>query len=228
LPNRLRSCLVAALLPFWLLFAPQLQSQQSPVPVENDPLHHVLLRNDSVTVVRLTLKPGETTEFHTHSRDRVVIDLSDSSLTQQTLGETEGAPQHAKPGLVSALELDRPYTHRVHNVGSGLFDVLDIEFLQRPTSPASKAIATVEAENRSARVYKYTLAPGATSAMHTHERPYLIVSTMPFVLKMTDPAGRSSTHEVKAGDFHWIDAKVTHSLANAGTTEGQIVEVELK
>jgi quercetin dioxygenase-like cupin family protein len=86
----------------------------------------------------------------------------------------------------------------------------------------------VEAENPSARVYKWALAPGATSAMHTHERPYLIVSATPLMLKMTDPEGKSFTHEVKAGDVHWVDAKVTHSLANEGTTTGQIVEVELK
>jgi len=48
------------------------------------------------------------------------------------------------------------------------------------------------------------------------------------VLKMTDPEGKSFTHEVKAGDVHWVDAKVTHSLANEGTTVGQIVEIELK
>jgi quercetin dioxygenase-like cupin family protein len=89
-------------------------------------------------------------------------------------------------------------------------------------------VAKVEAENPSARVYKWTLAPGASSAMHTHERPYLIVSATPLVLKMTDPEGKSFTHEVKAGDFHWVDAKVTHALANEGTTAGQIVEIELK
>ncbi len=57
--------------------------------------------------------------------------------------------------------------------------------------------------------------------MHTHERPYLIISATPLVLKMTDPEGKSFTHEVKAGDIHWVeanstDAKVTHTLANEG------------
>ena len=109
-----------------------------------------------------------------------------------------------------------------------MFEVLDVELLQRPSQPAGKAAAPVVAENPSARIYKWTLAPGAVSAMHTHDRPYLIISATPLVLKMTDPAGKSLSHEVKAGDIHWIDTKVTHSLANAGTAEGQIVEIELK
>jgi quercetin dioxygenase-like cupin family protein len=203
-------------------------AQQSPVPVEEEPHHHVLLKNESVLVMRVTLQPGESTLFHTHSHDRAAIDLSDSRITLQKLGEPESAPQPTKPGDVSASELNGPYTHRVNNVGSGAFEVLDVELLHRPMQPTGTATAKVEAENPSARIYKWTLAPGASSAMHTHERPYLIVSATPLVLKMTDPEGKSFTHEVKAGDFHWVDAKVTHSLANEGTTAGQIVEIELK
>ncbi len=212
---------------FALVFSLPLTAQQ-PGPVESEPLHHVLLKNESVAVIRLTLKPGEATQYHTHSHDRVIVHLSDSSIIQQTFGEVEGAPQQTKTGEVLAPQLDSPYAHRVRNVGTGMFDVMDIEFLHRSREPESKAIAPVAVENRSARVYKWMLAPGTTSSMHTHERPYLIISTMPFMLKMTDPEGKSSAHEVKAGDFHWVDAKVTHSLANAGTAEGQIVEVELK
>jgi mannose-6-phosphate isomerase-like protein (cupin superfamily) len=33
---------------------------------------------------------------------------------------------------------------------------------------------------------------------------------------------------VKAGDFHWVDAKVTHALSNEGPAEAQIVEIEMK
>jgi quercetin dioxygenase-like cupin family protein len=203
-------------------------AQPSPVPVEEEPHHHVLLKNESVLVMRVTLPPGESTLYHTHSHDRVAIDLTDSRITLQKLGEPESAPQPTKPGDVSASELNGPYTHRVNNVGSGVFEVLDVELLRRPMQPTGTAIAKVEAENPSARIYQWTLAPGASSAMHTHERPYLIVSATPLVLKMTDPEGKSFTHEVKAGDFHWVDAKVTHSLANEGTTVGQIVEIELK
>jgi mannose-6-phosphate isomerase-like protein (cupin superfamily) len=64
--------------------------------------------------------------------------------------------------------------------------------------------------------------------MHSHVRPYLIVSAKGFTLKMTAPDGQSTAHEVKPGEFHWVNTKVTHSLANAGSTEGQIVEIELK
>ena len=47
-------------------------------------------------------------------------------------------------------------------------------------------------------------------------------------LKMTAPDGQALTHEIKAGDFHWVDVEVTHTLTNDGTTPGEIVEFELK
>jgi len=45
---------------------------------------------------------------------------------------------------------------------------------------------------------------------------------------MTSPDGRSFADDVKPGDFHWVDSKVTHALSNEGTTEAEIVEIELK
>ncbi len=211
-----------------LVLSTLVASQQSPVPVEDEPHHQLVLKNDSVMVLRVKLLPGESTLFHTHVHDRVAVDLSDTTITLQKLGQPEGAPELTKPGNVAASESNGPFTHRVHNAGNAVFEVLDVELLHRPTKAAGPAAGKVEAENPSARVYKWTLAPGATSAMHTHERPYLIISATPMVLKMTDPEGKSFTHEVKAGDVHWVDAKVTHSLANEGTTAGQIVEIELK
>jgi quercetin dioxygenase-like cupin family protein len=203
-------------------------AQQSPVPVEEEPHHHLVLKNESVMVLRVKLLPGESTLFHTHSHDRVAIDLTGATITLQKPGEPESAPELTQPGGVAASELNGPYTHRVHNTGTVEFEVLDVELLHRPAAASGPAAGKVEAENPSARVYKWTLAPGAASAMHTHERPYLIISATPLMLKMTDPEGKSFTHEVKAGDVHWVDAKVTHLLANEGKTAGQIVEIELK
>jgi len=211
-----------------LVLSTLVASQQLPVPAEQEPHHHLVLKNDSVMVLRVKLLPGESTPFHTHLYDRVTINLTDTTITRQKLGYPESSPEMTRPGDVAALESSGPYTHLVHNRGSADFEALDVELLHRPENVSGPAAGKVEAENPSARVYKWTLAPGATSAMHTHERPYLIISVTPLVLKMTDPEGKSFTHEVKAGDFHWVDAKVTHSLANESTTVGQIVEIELK
>jgi quercetin dioxygenase-like cupin family protein len=205
------------------------QEASAPVLVENEPLHHVVLKNESVVVLHLTLPAGERTLYHTHSHDRVAVNLSSTSITQQTLGEKEGAPSATEPGNFTVYTLaGNSFTHRVHNIGAAPFDVIDVELLERPATPSSSVASAIAGENPSARVYSWVLAPGSASAMHTHVRPYLIVSAKGFMLKMTAPDGQSSEHEVKSGDFHWVNTKVTHSLANTGSTEGQIVEIELK
>jgi quercetin dioxygenase-like cupin family protein len=205
------------------------QNASAPVPVENEPLHHVVLKNESVVVIHLTLRPGERTLYHIHTHDRIAVPLSSTSITQQVLNEKEGPPSPSEPGTFSALTLPgSSYTHRVHNVGANPYDVLDVELLTRPQSPSPATAATVAAENPSARIYSWVLAPGATSPMHAHVRPYLIVAATGFTLKMAAPDGQSFTHELKRGDFHWIDTKVTHTLANPGTSAGQILEIELK
>ena len=203
--------------------------QSAPVPIEEEPHHHLVLKNDYVQVFHTTVAPGESTLFHVHLHDNAGVELSTRTTTDQLLGKSEGAPSVSRAGEVFAnSRLQGPTTHRVHNVGSTTMDVIDVEFFQRPEHALATAAAPVAAENASARVYSWVLAPGAVSAMHSHERPYLIVAVTPMHLKMTAPDGRSFTDDVKPGDFHWVDAKVTHTLENAGTTPGQLVEFEMK
>lgn len=212
-----------------LLAAQSNSNEPAPMPVEQEPHHAVVLKNDSVIVMRVVIPEGERTFYHIHAHDRAAVDLTTSNISQQNLHEPEGPSVPTKPGDVSAPTLGAaPTIHRVHNPGPGTFEVLDVEFLQRPQKPSSEAAAPVALENPSARIYKWVLAPGVASQMHTHTRPYLIIAVTGMPLKMTAPDGQSFAHEVKSGDFHWEDAKVTHSLTNEGTTEGQIVEIELK
>jgi quercetin dioxygenase-like cupin family protein len=210
-------------------FVAQEASAPAPVPVEQEPHHHLLLKNDSLLVLRVTLQPGEWSLYHTHSVDDVAVWLGNTSTAQQLPNQPESASAEQNPGNISLRTLrETPFTHRVHNLGPGLFDVLDVELLRRPEHPSTGAAGPVASENPSARVYKWTLAPNGVTPMHTHERPYLIVAATGFNLKMTAPDGQSATHEIKAGDFHWVTAQVTHRLANVGSGEGQIIEIELK
>ena len=204
-------------------------AQETPVPVVQEPYHHVQLKNDDIVVIHATLAPGERTAYHIHSCDRTGVQLSANTTTGQRFGEAEGAPSAASPGDVfSDTCTDKPLIHRVHNVGSTTMDVIDLELLHRPTQASTSVAGPVAVENPSVRVYKWTIAPGASTAMHTHTRPYLIVALSPIQLKMTAPDGQSRTEQVKAGNFHWVTVPVTHALINESSAEGQIVEFELK
>ena len=107
-------------------------------------------------------------------------------------GRESTAPGASHVGDVSAQAYaEKPMTHRVNNVGTTPFDVIDIEFLGRPAGPPTEAIATPAAENSSARAYRWTLPPGASTPQHTHERPYLIIAATAMQLAMRAPEGES-------------------------------------
>jgi quercetin dioxygenase-like cupin family protein len=218
---------LGAMLMFILI--PASFAQDKPIPVENEPHHKVVFKNESVEVMRVNLKPDERTLYHTHAHDRAAVELCTTSITQQKVGEAEAPAYPIKPGDVSVSATGPGgYSHRVHNVGSSFFEVLDVEFLQHPDKPSDAIAGPMAGENPSARAYRWELAPGAKSPEHTHHRPYLIVAATPMQLKMTAPDGQSRSETVKLGDFHWVDAQVTHVLANEGTAPGTIVEFELK
>jgi len=51
-----------------LAFAGWAGAQQAPVPVEQEPHHHVVLKNDSVLVTHVVIPPGE---FMTHDLENI-------------------------------------------------------------------------------------------------------------------------------------------------------------
>ncbi len=204
-------------------------AQDRAVPVEEEPHHKTVLKNDYVQVFRVTLEPGKSTLMHTHAHDDAAVRLSKATVTADSPGEPTGAPEFVYPGLVSAREnAKKPHTHRVNNIGATRFDVIDVQILKRPDGAASPPLTAPAAENPQMRVYRYDLEPGAGSAQHTHARPYLLVASTDMNLRMTSPEGGSMAHPVKAGDFHWVQASVTHTLINEGREKGVLVEFELK
>jgi quercetin dioxygenase-like cupin family protein len=218
---------------FWpvliVLLGAKATPAQTPVPVEKEPHHHLQLKNEFVEVIHVVLPAGESTLFHTHSRDRVAVDLTSTMLALQKLNEPEEQPERSIPGDISArANADAPYTHRLRNVGPTTYEVIDVEFLQRPEHPSEKTAASVVAENPSARVYKWNLAAGGATTAHSHELPYALLAVTNLRLKTTAPDGTSTIDDVKAGDVRWVNSKAVHTLTNAGSSDGQIVEIEMK
>ena len=221
----MKSLLLAALLALPRAVA----AQQPAVPVDQEPLHKVVLRNDYVEVMHVTLPPGQHTLLHTHSHDGVAVRLSEAMVRIDVHGKAPGVAAPSRAGDVSAQAYATQHmTHVVNNVGTTAFEVVDIELLKRPEGRATEPIATPAAENASARAYRWALGPGASSPEHTHERPYLVIAATPMQLLMKAPDGTSMEHPVKAGDLHWVDTRVTHVLTNRGTEAGVLVEVELR
>ncbi len=102
---------------------------EDPVPVEQEPHHHIIFENQYVRVLDVVVKPGETTLFHKHSLDNVPVILTNADNRTQFAGKDWG-PTPAKAesgGFIPGAA--KPYVHRINNQGSTVFHVIDIEVL---------------------------------------------------------------------------------------------------
>jgi hypothetical protein len=86
----------------------------------------------------------------------------------------------------------------------------------------------VVAENPSARVFKWNLAAGGATTAHSHEMPYALLAVTNLRLRTTASDGTATIDDLKAGDVRWVNSKGVHTLTNAGSSDGQIVEIEMK
>jgi hypothetical protein len=101
------------------------------IPVEQEPHHHVLFRNQYVCVLDVQIPPGDSLLFHKHSFDNLSVRLSGGQIQNQMQGSEWPAPTEVKPGAVVFAEASKkPYIHRVRNVGTTVYHVIDVEFLQ--------------------------------------------------------------------------------------------------
>jgi quercetin dioxygenase-like cupin family protein len=215
---------VVVLFFFGLAFA-----QEKVVPVDQEPVHKIVFKNDYVEVIRAVLPPGESTLLHSHSHARAAVNLSEATVKEDVPGKESSQALVMHAGSVSVQDYAKqPFTHRVTNVGKTVYEVFDIELLKRPEGSPAEPAAPPAATNAAFRAYKWELVPGASTPEHTHSRPYLIIAASKMQLAMTAPGGDAMEHPVKSGDLHWIDNKVTHTLTNKGKEAGTIIEVELR
>jgi quercetin dioxygenase-like cupin family protein len=212
-----------------ILVAAMVSAQETAVPVENEPHHKTVFKNDYVQAFRVNLEPGATSLMHTHSLDDGAVRLSTATVAADSPGQPIGPPEPVIPGMVSARDnAVKPHTHRVHNIGLTLFDVVDVQVLSRPAGAESAAISPPAAENAKMRLYRYELAPGATTGPHTHARPYLLVAATDAKLRTTFAGGSSKRRFMKAGEMEWVEKSSTHTFINRGRRKVILVEFELK
>jgi quercetin dioxygenase-like cupin family protein len=77
------------------LASAQMMSSE-PMPTNLEPHHHVKYESQSIRILEVLLKPGESSFFHTHSNDILYVTLADASARAQDQGEDWG-PETCSP-----------------------------------------------------------------------------------------------------------------------------------
>jgi hypothetical protein len=198
---------------------------QQAVPVHEEPLHHLVFNDDVAFILDVQIPSGDTTLYHTHTDPILYVSIGTSRTRSQVMGRDwvgPGVGPVSSPGRVfsNIRYADRPVTHRVNNVGDGLFRLIGV--INRGHGPAADSAARsprptaaapsgfdVEIDNHWFRSFRGTLEPGASNTLHRHALPVVTV---------------------QAADGTWLfhKAGTEHSLENLGATSLELVEIEIR
>jgi len=203
---------------------------QSPVPVANEPRHHLKFENEYVRVFDVVVPPGDTTLFHVHSSDYAFVSIGDATLKAEVMG---GQPSDLIVKNGEARFTKGPITHRVSNVAGAPFRNITIEILKSPgpvgfSTPDTSPGHSVVLENDRVRVERLILEPGRSTNIHTHSLSALSVFLTKSKVRVESPGAKAETIEYKPGDFRWRSAPITHSIKNIGSTRFEAVGIDWK
>jgi quercetin dioxygenase-like cupin family protein len=206
-------------------------SIQSPVPVLNEPRHHLKFENEYVRVFDVVVPPGDTTLFHVHSNDYAYVGIGAATLKAEVFGSGTSQDLILKDG--EARFTKGPITHRVTNIASSPFRNITIEILKSQgavgaSTPDTSPGHSVVLENERIRIERLILEPGQSTNVHTHNLSALSVFLTNSRVQVTTPTGKPETIEYRPGDFRWRAAPVTHSIKNIGSTRFEAVGIDWK
>ena len=219
------------------------QAADTPVPLYQEPRHHVVYESPAIRIHDIQIPPGDTTLFHTHDTAILYVPIASSQTRSQVLGAEWGgggaaaaAPaaarsaEPARPGKVNSVTtyVEKPYTHRVNNLGSTVFRLVGIANrttgAAADTDDASGLPAPPELVNRWYRAHRLTLQAGQATPAHRHATPVVVV------MQTSGTAAVEGTVWSPLngpGDIARHDSG-EHVVRNVGPGDVDLVEIEVR
>lgn len=219
------------------------QAADAPVPLTQEPRHHVIYDAAAFRIHDIQIPPGDTTLFHTHDTAILYVPIASSVTRTQVLGaEWSGGaaataaprPEPVRPGKPYSIVTyaDAPHTHRVNNLGATQFRLIGIANRTAGATAAADDVSGLSAPapelvNRWYRVHRVVLEPGAATPAHRHATAVVVVmQTTGSASSVAD--GGAWTPLNGPGDLARHDAASNHVVTNGGRTAIEVVEVEVR
>ena len=217
------------------------QGSDTAVPLYQEPRHHVVYDSPAMRIHDIQIPPGDTTLFHTHDTAILYVPIARSTNRSQVLGaEWSGgaaaAPAAApvasdRPQRVNSVTtyVEKPFTHRVNNIGASLFRLIGIANRTAGATNAADDISGLstkpELENNWYRAHRVVIKPGEATAAHKHATRVVVVMQTAGTAVSESPAWSPINGP---GDFTWHTGPGDHVVRNRGANEIELVEVEVR
>ena len=227
--------------------------RESPVvPVHEEPHHRQVFQYGTTRILDLQVPPGDISWFHSHEWPVLYMTLGTSTVRTQNLGsdwsgggdraanaaQAGGTPRPAQPpperrrmprATSTTSYVERPVTHRIENVGEGLFSAMVVVNETAGDESTSVADAGFDLEpeltNNWFRSYRVTLGAGETTGVHEHSTPVVIFQAIAGKAKSNGPMDFEFN---RPGQWAFYDSGVGHTIENRGTESIELLEIEVR
>lgn len=215
-------------------FAVETAEHAHVVPIDREPSHRPVLLSDSLRVFDVLFPPGQQSLWHSHDKDSVLVCLDGADVPS----EEPGKALVARPPIASGTIYYRPYAstpfiHRIRNVDTKDFRILDIEVLR--AAPLGKPLAspyrqaTISLENERVRVLRLSLAAGQSTEPMMFEGPHLLIALSAGAYEAAMSfAATPSPHTVHRGALRMTELGGPQALRNLGHQTLELAIVEIK
>jgi quercetin dioxygenase-like cupin family protein len=225
---------------------------ESPVvPVHEEPHHREVFQYGTTRILDLQVPPGDISWFHLHEWPVLYMTLGTSRVRTQNLGAdwsggraraataqgggaappaTPPAPARRTPRATSTTSyIERPVTHRLENIGDGLFSAMVVVNETAGDDTISVADAGFDSEpeltNPWFRSYRVTLAAGESTGAHKHTTPVAIFQAIDGKAMADGPMDFEFN---RPGQWAYYDAGVGHTMKNLGDASIELLEIEVR
>lgn len=194
----------------------------------------VVLDNDQVRILKVTVPADHTTGFHEHKTNRVMVYLNKGG---QSIIRQDGPAEVQKWKAGEPLWSPAMGMHRVVLAAKEPNTIVEIELKQPgPAAPAAMSRLhplnsdskhnKLEFENDQVRVYRTKYKAGDDIPTHEHQNPRISTYLTASDTNDIDEAG-ALTHTVhEAGDVAWSDRRVRHHAKSLRASETVVVELK--
>ncbi|MGH9499194.1 MAG: hypothetical protein ACRD3L_08625 [Terriglobales bacterium] len=222
-----------------LLLAIAASTQTAEVEITAEPSHHLALQNSYVRVFQVEVAPRTATLMHRHRHDYVFITLGPSEISNEVAGKP---PVTLKLQDGETRASDGNFAHIARNLANTPFRNVTIELLQDEkfhTAPPKwdddRSLHILHGGTQQILFVKDNVRASETELQiagsvprHRHAYPHLVVAITDVILR-SDVSGKGASNVVmKSGDIAWVEAGLTHSLTNVGTSEAKFVTLEFQ
>ena len=215
-------------------------AQNVPVPVEQEPFHAPIFRNEHVQVLAVEIPPHQTTLFHRHAHEYLTVALTDSTLTSMVAGQAPKSSKH----LRGEAWVDEPVQHAVRNDSDTPFRAVVVTFFARqgpvqaverkPSRYCNPRSAAACVDERylfctdRVCVSEVEMGPGAITMKHSHSTAHMVIAVTNLDMKdWIDGYPSAHMRTQRSGQVLFLDAGITHQIEN-GPTPARMVVVSWK